>query len=153
MAAGVLTILNNFVPGGEYLDKGFMFLLGLGGIAVGVGIFFVPWGRWPAWVELTMPILAFGLVALANDKGSVSAYTFGTFFVFIFVWVGMAQPPRTSIYLAPVAGVAYVLPGLLGHVTAHGAVSSVPVAIPVCVLVGETIARTMRKVRERTMPR
>ena len=80
LAAGVLTILNNFVPGGEYLDKGFMFVLGLSGIALGVGIFFVPWRRWPAWVELTMPVLAFGLVALANDKGSVSAYTFGTFF-------------------------------------------------------------------------
>lgn len=61
----------------------------------------------------------------------------------------MAQPPRTSLLLAPIASAVYVLPGLVGSVTTDGSISSVPVAIPICVVVGETIARAMRKVRER----
>jgi len=149
VAAGVLTILNNEVPGGEYLDKRFMLGLGLGCIVLGLVIFLLPWHRWPAWSELTMPVIAFGLIALANNAGGVSAYTFGIFFVFVFVWIGMAQPPGMSIRMAPVAALFYVLPGLVGHVDEQGAVSSVPVAIPICILVGETIARSLRKVRER----
>ena len=149
IAAGVLTILNNEVPGGEYLDKAFMLRLGLGCILLGLVVFALPWARWPRWTELSMPVVAFGLIALANNVGSVSAYTFGTFFVFVFVWIGMAQPPGTSWQMAPIAALAYVLPGLVGDVDVRGAVSSVPVAIPVCVLVGETIARAMRNARDR----
>jgi PAS domain S-box-containing protein len=149
VGAGVLTILNNAVPGGEYLDKWFMFQLGVGCILLGGVIFLLPWGRWHPRVQLVMPIVAFCLIALANNVGSVSPYTFGAFFVFVFVWIGMAQPPRTSLLLAPIASVVYVLPGLVGSVTTDGSISSVPVAIPICVVVGETIARAMRKVRER----
>jgi PAS domain S-box-containing protein len=149
IAAGILTILNNYVPGGEYLDKGFMLGLGIGCILLGLIVLKLPWSRWPPWTELTLPVLSFGLIALANNAGGVSAYTFGTFFVFVFVWIGMAQPPGTSLWMAPVAVVFYVLPGLVGDVTAAGAVSSVPLVIPICVLVGETIARSLRKVGQR----
>ena len=81
---------------------------------------------------------------LGQDAG-VSAYTFGTFFVFVFVWIGMAQPPGMSLRMAPVAVLFYVLPGAVGDVMTAGAVSSVPLVIPICVLVGETIAPIMRK--------
>jgi PAS domain S-box-containing protein len=144
IAAGILTILNNYVPGGEYLDKGFMLGLGIAIILAGLVVLRLPWSRWPRWAELTLPVLSFGLIALANNAGGVSAYTFGTFFVFVFVWIGMAQPPGTSLRMVPVAALFYVLPGLVGDVTTAGAVSSVPLVIPICVLVGETIARSFR---------
>ena len=149
VAAGILTILNNEVPGGEYLDKRFMFVLGIGCILLGLVVLSLPWSRWPRWTELTLPVISFGLIALANNAGGVSAYTFGTFFVFVFVWIGMAQPPGMSLRMAPVAVLFYVLPGVVGHVTTAGAVSSVPLVIPICVLVGETIARSLRKVFQR----
>jgi cell division protein FtsW (lipid II flippase) len=79
IAAGILTILNNEVPGGEYLDKRFMFFLGIGCILLGLIVLKLPWSRWPRWTELSMPVLSFGLIALANNAGGVSAYTFGTF--------------------------------------------------------------------------
>ena len=146
LAAGILTILNNYVPGGEYLDKGFMLGLGVVVIVLGLVVLRLPWSRWPRWTELTMPAISFALIAMANNAGGVSAYTFGTFFVFVFVWIGMAQPPGTSLHLAPVAVLFYVLPGTVGDVTTPGAVSSVPLVIPICILVGETIARSLRKV-------
>ncbi|MGH9011510.1 MAG: PAS domain S-box protein, partial [Acidimicrobiia bacterium] len=59
---------------------------------------------------------------------------------------GLAFPPRTSWLLAPAAAAAYVLPAVTGARAGAGAVSSVTVAIPVCILVAETIARTMRQV-------
>ena len=146
IAAGILTILNNYVPGGEYLDKGFMFGLGVVIVLLGVVVLKLPWARWPRWTELSMPAVSFGLIALANNAGGVSAYTFGTFFVFVFVWIGMAQPPGTAIRVAPVAALFYVLPGVIGDVATPGAVSSVPLVVPICVLVGETIARSLRAV-------
>ncbi|MDP1806693.1 MAG: PAS domain S-box protein, partial [Acidimicrobiales bacterium] len=149
IAAGILTILNNYVPGGEYLDKRFMLFLGIGCLLLGSVVLRLPWTRWPRWTELTMSVLAFGLIALANNAGGISAYTFGTFFVFVFVWIGMAQPPGTSLRMVPVAVLFYVLPGVVGDVTTAGAVSSVPLVIPICVLVGETIARSLRKVVQR----
>ena len=149
LAAGILTILNNYVPGGEYLDKGFMLGLGIGCILLGLVVLRLPWSHWPRWTELTLPVLSFALIALANNAGGVSAYTFGTFFVFVFVWIGMAQPPGTSLRMVPVAALFYVLPGLVGDVTTAGAVSSVPLVIPICVLVGETIARSLRTVGQR----
>jgi PAS domain S-box-containing protein len=149
LAAGFLTILNNYVPGSEHLDKAFMLGLGLGIIGMGLVVFMLPWARWPRRTELAMPAISFALIALANNVGGVSPYTYGVFFVFVFVWIGMAQPPGTSLWMAPIAAIAYILPGVLGSVETPGAVSSVPVAIPICVVVGETIARSMRKVRER----
>ncbi len=149
VAAGILTILNNYVPGGEYLDKGFMLGLGIGCILLGVVVLKLPWSRWPWWTELTLPVISFGLIALANNAGGVSAYTFGTFFVFVFVWIGMAQPPGMSLKMAPVAALFYVLPGAVGDVATAGAVSSVPLVIPICVLVGETIARSLTETRRR----
>jgi PAS domain S-box-containing protein len=149
IAAGILTILNNYVPGGDYLDKGFMLALGIGCILLGLVVLGLPWSRWPRWTELILPVISFGLIALANNAGGVSAYTFGTFFVFVFVWIGMAQPPGMSLRMAPVAVLFYVLPGAVGGVTTAGAVSSVPLVIPICVLVGETIARSLRTVVQR----
>ena len=101
VAAGILTILNNYVPGGEYLDKGFMLALGIGCILLGLVVLRLPWSRWPRWTELTLPVISFGLIALANNAGGVSAYTFGTFFVFVFVWIGMAQPPGMETFASP----------------------------------------------------
>ncbi|MGI8632115.1 MAG: PAS domain S-box protein, partial [Solirubrobacterales bacterium] len=137
------------MPGSEHLDKPFMLGLGLGIIVLGLTVFLLPWTRWPRWTELSMPAISFAVIALANSVGGVSPYTYGIFFVFVFVWIGMAQPPRTSLWMAPLASIAYVLPGVLGTLDTPGAISSAPVAIPVCVVVGETIARSMRKVRER----
>ncbi|MGH9034548.1 MAG: diguanylate cyclase, partial [Acidimicrobiia bacterium] len=95
-AAGILTILNDFVPGSGYLDEAFLHVVGVVCIAVGAGVALLPWERWPARATLAITPLAF---AVMSDH-------------------------------AP-----------------DGALSSVTVAVPVCLLVAETIARTVGRMR------
>lgn len=146
-AAGILTILNNFVPGSGYLDETFLHVVGVVCIALGAGVALLPWDRWPARATLAISPLAFAVIAVANQRGGVSTYSYAPFFVLVFMWVGLHHPPRTSFLLAPLATIAYMVPGLVSADPPEGALSSVTVAVPVCVLVAETIARTVGRVR------
>lgn len=62
----------------------------------------------------------------------------------VFVWAGLSQPPRTSLWLAPLAAAAYIAPPLFGVAHGANAAESAEVAIPACVLVGEVVARISR---------
>jgi PAS domain-containing protein len=145
VAAGCLTILNNYLPGAESLNRGVLNLLG--GVAVGLGaaFFVLPWDGWPDRANLVVVPLALALISLGDLLGGVSAFSYGVFFVVLFMWVGLTQPLGTSFAVGPLAVVAYVVPGLFAAHPPTGAVSSVTVAIPVCLLVGETIARVTRR--------
>lgn len=146
-AAGILTVLNNFVPGSAYLDKAFLHAVGALCVALGVVVAALPWDRWPARASLVVPVVAFALIGVSNERGGVSTYSFAPFFVLVFMWIGLHHPPRTSVLLAPLATLAYMVPGLVADDAPDGALSSVTVAIPVCVLVGETIARAVGRIR------
>lgn len=146
-AAGILTILNNFVPGSGYLDKASLHVVGLACLVLGAVVPRLPWERWPVRATLAICPLAFAVIAVANQRGGVSTYSYAPFFIIVFMWVGLHHPPRTSFALAPLATIAYMVPGLVAADPPAGALSSVTVAIPVRVLVAETIARTVGRVR------
>ena len=143
----ILTILNNFVPGSGYLDKAFLHFVGVVSIAIGAGVTLLPWERWPRRATLAITPLAFAIIAVANHRGGVSTYSYAPFFILLFMWVGLHHPPRTSFVLAPLASIAYMMPGLVSADPPNGALSSVTVAIPICVLVAEAIARTVERMR------
>jgi diguanylate cyclase (GGDEF)-like protein len=84
---------------------------------------------------------------VANERGGVSAYSYAPFFIIVFMWVGLHHRSGTSLLLALPAAAAYMVPGLAAHAP-DGALSSVTIAIPACVLVGETIARTVGRLRQ-----
>ena len=146
-AAGVLTILNNYVPGSGYLDKAFLTVTGVLCMVVGALVPRLPWHRWPVRATLAITPFAFALIAVANTKGGASAYSYAPFFIIVFMWVGLHHQPGTSAALAPLAAAAYMAPGLLDSNAPDGALSSVTVAIPACVLIGETIAHTVSRLR------
>jgi signal transduction histidine kinase len=149
MAAGAFTLVNNYLPGSELLDVALLNAVGLFAIALGVVSLRLPWQRWHPRASLVLALAAFALIAFSNRYGGVSAYSYAVYFVVVFVWVGIAHPPRTSWLLAPVAAFAYLLPFLVAPETAgRNAASSVTVAIPVCVLVAETIARVVKRQAE-----
>jgi PAS domain S-box-containing protein len=146
VAAGLFTVVNDYLPGSEHLDAGLLDAIGVVAIAIGLLTRLLPWDRWPGRAALAFAPLAFALIAVANRFGGVSDFSYATYFVLVFTWIGLAFGPRTSLLMAPLATLAYVLPGLTAADAPAGSVSSVTVAIPVCVLVAETIARTMRRV-------
>jgi signal transduction histidine kinase len=109
-------------------------------LVAGTAILVAPWGRWPRRAGLLIVPPAFALIALANTFGGSDLHAYGVFFVVAFVWIGLAQPPRTSLLMAPLAAAAYTLPmfSLPGDIGAGAA--SAATTIGVCVLVGEGIA-------------
>lgn len=145
VAAGLFTLVNNYLPGSELLDVALLNAVGLVACAAGALAYVLPWQRWHPRYSLVLAALGFSLIAVSNRYGGVSAFSYAVYFIVVFVWVGIAHPPRTSWLLAPVAAFTYVLPLALSPDPPPNAISSVTVAIPVCVLVGETIARTVRR--------
>jgi signal transduction histidine kinase len=145
LAAGALTLVNNYLPGAEHLDIAVLNAIGLVAVGLGAVGLLVPWQRLHVRAPLVLALAAFGLIALGDRYGGVSDFSYAVYFVVVFVWVGIGQPPRTSYWLAPVATAAYVLPFLLEGDPPTNAVASVTVAIPVCLLVGEVLARSVRR--------
>src|SRR6266516_277133 len=108
-------------------------------LALGIAIWFAPWDRWPRRVSLALVPPAFALIAMGNVFSGTDLYTYGVFFVVAFVWIGIAQPPRTSAALAPLAAAAYILPLFFLPGGVEAGLTSAAITIPVCVLVGEGI--------------
>jgi diguanylate cyclase (GGDEF)-like protein len=116
-------------------------------LIVGLIALRLPWRRWSERAALVLPVIAFANVAANNIVGVLPEATFGVWYVLVFVWIGMWQPPRTSYWMAPVAACAYLVPFAFGVPATYGAMASVAISIPVAVLVGETIARKEQTTR------
>ncbi|HVM27769.1 MAG TPA: ATP-binding protein [Mycobacteriales bacterium] len=145
LAAGAFTLVNNYLPGSEHLDIAVLNAVALTTLALGVVSLRLPWDRLSPRAPLALVLVAFALIAVSNLFGGVSSFSYAVYFVVVFVWVGLAQPPGTSLALAPLAVVAYLLPFLVGDDRPPNAIASVTVAVPVCLLVGETLARYVRR--------
>lgn len=109
-------------------------------LAVGAGAWFAPWDRWPPRASLVVIPPAFALIAFGNLTGGSGHYAYGVFFVVAFVWLGLAHTPWTSLAMAPLAAVAYVVPlfSLPGDLTTG--LSSMATTLPVCVMIGEALS-------------
>ncbi len=117
-------------------------------VAVGIAVWLAPWERWPRAASLAIVPPAFALVALRNVFGGQDLQIYGVFFVVVFVWIGMAHPPRTSAAMAPLATAAYILPLFLLPGSIGAGLSSAALTIPVCVLVGEGLAWGMSRLEQ-----
>jgi diguanylate cyclase (GGDEF)-like protein/PAS domain S-box-containing protein len=144
--AGLLTLVNNYIPGSPALNRGL--LNAVGGLAVLVGLLL--WrvrGERAArrWV-VALPLLSFALVGVANVFGRVSPYSYGLYLVVIFAYVGLSHPPLASLAYVPAAAATYVAPLLASpHHSLAAGLPSITVALPVCVLVAEVVARAERR--------
>jgi len=117
-------------------------------LVVGVAVWFAPWGRWPRWASLWLVPPGFAMIAVANVFGGSDLRAYGVFFVVAFVWIGVAQRPRTSLAIAPLAAAAYIAPlaWMPGGIAAG--LPSAATTIPLCVLVGEGIAWGMAQLEQ-----
>ena len=150
LAAGVFTLINNYLPGSEHLELPVLNAIGVLAVVIGALCLVVPWDRLPLRAPLVVVVLAFAMLSTASIYGNVSAYSYAVYYVVVFVWIGIAQPPRTSLWVSPLAVVAYLVPFFVED-PPPTAIASVTVAIPVCVLVGEVLARQVARLeRSRT---
>jgi signal transduction histidine kinase len=117
-------------------------------LAVGIAAWFVPWGRLPRRASLWLVPPGFAMIAVANVSGGSDLRAYGVFFVVAFVWIGVAQRPRTSLAIAPLAVAAYVVPlaWMPGGIAAG--LPSAATTIPICMLVGEGIAWGMARLEQ-----
>ena len=115
-------------------------LVSVAALAVGIAVWFAPWGRWPRRAALALVPPAFALIAFANLFGGSDVRAYGVFFVVAFVWIGLAQPRWTALLMTPLATTAYVVPLLWMPGGAMAGLPSAATTIPLCALVGEGIA-------------
>jgi signal transduction histidine kinase len=117
-------------------------------LVAGIAAWFVPWGRLPRRTSLWLVPPGFAMIAVANVFGGTDLRAYGVFFVVAFVWIGVAQRPRTSLAIAPLAVAAYVVPlaWMPGGIAAG--LPSAATTIPISVLVGEGIAGGMARLEQ-----
>jgi diguanylate cyclase (GGDEF)-like protein len=140
--AGLLALVHlGRIPGDE---RGFVALLGLADLAIAAGFRWLPWRQWPAPASLVVVPVAVAVALLFAVADAFPAGTYPLFFMVLYVWLGLSHPPGTSLILSPVVAAGYVAAPLL-HATEHVKAESVTLAIPVGILVGEVIARTVRQ--------
>ncbi|MCW2615734.1 MAG: multi-sensor signal transduction histidine kinase [Frankiales bacterium] len=148
LAAGVLTLVNNYLPGSDHLDLAVLNTVALVAVSLGGICLVVPWDRLPLRAPLLVLVAALALLSVSGVYGGVGAYSYAVYYVVVFVWVGLTQPPGTSLWVAPSASFAYLLPFLVDSSPPETAIGSVTVAIPVCVLVGEVLSRSVSRLED-----
>ncbi|MEX0834292.1 MAG: ATP-binding protein [Actinomycetota bacterium] len=147
LASGILTIVTLPLAAADLNVPGTA-AVGVAAIALGVLAWVLPWDRWPRSATLALVPPAFVLIALGNLFGGSDVHLYGIFFVLAFVWLGVAHPPRSSLMAAPLAAIAYVVPLFFLPGDIASGVGSAIVTVGVCVLVGETLAWSRRRVSE-----
>jgi signal transduction histidine kinase len=139
LGSGVLTLVTLPIAPADQ-SRTATFVIAFAALGIGVFAWLAPWERWHPRASLIVVPPAFALIALGNFYGGADTHTYGVFFVVAFVWIGIAHGRGASLAMAPLAVAAYVtpiyfLPGDIG-----AGISSAAMTIPLCVLVGESLA-------------
>jgi diguanylate cyclase (GGDEF)-like protein len=140
LLAGALSIVNAWTPGVAPADARLPFTgLGLLDIAVACLLAVLPWDRWGRRALYVIPLLTLPIVDVFAIVGELDGWLYSMFFVALAVWVGLALPPWSNLWLAPAYTLAYVVPLV---VTDRGdeAVTTVGVVVPLVVAVGQLLA-------------
>jgi signal transduction histidine kinase/CheY-like chemotaxis protein len=142
--AGLLAIVNSLLLEAARPQQATFLALGLLDLVIAALLLVLPWERWPARALVSLVPVTFVVIGLFELAGATTAATYPIFFILVFIWVGLSLPPWTSLLLAPLTVVGYVVPLVLSGRTTN-IVESATVAIPVCILIGEVIAQVVSR--------
>ena len=141
IGGGLLTAVGLLLPQPPGVHSGPVTIVAAAALTAGVATYVAPWDRWHRRASLVLVPVALALIAVGNFYSSFSLpYTYALFIVVTFVWIGVGHGRGASALCAPLATVAYVLPMILRHNAVPAATATTLIAIPVCVLVGESLA-------------
>jgi diguanylate cyclase (GGDEF)-like protein/PAS domain S-box-containing protein len=138
--SGGVTLLSPLLPTAAPINGAGVAAVGAIAIVIGVAMWFLPWKEWPRSRLLWLIPLSLSLIGVHNYFGGDDPYRYSLFFIIVFMWIGIGQPRWTSLWFAPALAFAYVAPLILSGHDSLIAVSSVAYAVPVCLLVAETLA-------------
>ena len=114
VGAGAATFASAFVGTTSSRERWGACAVGAAALLIGLVVARAPWHRWPVRAALALAPIALILIALGNAVDP-QPYNYAVFFVVVHVWIGMALPRWTSLWLAPVTALAYI-----AAVPAHG---------------------------------
>lgn len=148
VAAGVVGLISEAVPG-AVTSHGTR-VVNVTALLVGLVIGRLPWQRWHAGATLALVPAALALIVAGRwFEPATAATLYGLWFVVVFCWVGTWHAPRTSLALAPVAALAYVIPFLPGAPAQSAeSLATVCVAVPIGVVLAEILAAKTAQMRE-----
>jgi signal transduction histidine kinase len=140
IGGGALTVLTALLPQPPDVNRLALVFHAAAAMLLGGVAWFVPWDGLPRRSLLVLPLLAMALVGSGNVLGHGQPYTLGVYFILIFTWIGVTQPPGTSLLFAPPAILTYVASILMLKTRPNAEASSAAFVIPVGVLLGESLA-------------
>jgi diguanylate cyclase (GGDEF)-like protein len=147
LAAGTIGLVSDLLLGGIEDGVHLSLILDSANLLIGSVCWLFLRDRLPGYRSLVLVVLALADVAFNNVLGEITGGTLGIWFIVAFVWIGAWFPPRTSLLVAPLAVLAYILPYRFGHPPSGGTATSALFVIPVAVLVGLTIAANAASAR------
>ena len=118
-------------------------VVGVCALAMAAVTMSLPWARWRASVALLLLVPAITLMGVAQGTHLLPARTYGSLFVLVFAWIGAHYPPRTSLWVLPLAAIGYAVPVFAAPRDAPFSVPGFIVTMSVCVLIAETISRAL----------
>jgi diguanylate cyclase (GGDEF)-like protein/PAS domain S-box-containing protein len=117
-------------------------------VAIDAAVLLLPWRRWKRAAPLWLIPFIFTAVGLNWHMGHHNAFVYGLPFIAIFAVIGATQAPGTSVRLAPVLVVGFLVPLLVDSTVPIGtAVTATILVVAFCIVDGEFVARTMARIR------
>lgn len=121
----------------------------IGGIAIACGavIWLLPWEQWHPRTSLVLVPLAFTLIGFHDWFTRDDGFVYALFFVVACVWVGLAHPQGTSLLVAPLLLVAYLVPLWAAPRPSAAGLWAAVYVVPSCTIVGEAVAWVSGRLR------
>ena len=142
LAASVLTFASLFRASP---DKDEWALIGAGLLLSAILAAELPWTRWGHHADLLLLGPAFAAIGLATVTHLTPSRTYGSLFMLLFAWIGAHRRPWTSMWVLPVAALAYVLPLVEAPPDIPFSLPGCILTLGVCVLVAESLAHTISR--------
>ena len=115
-------------------------------VLTGIAAALLPWDRWPRWATFVLPILATGVITVANEV-SPDPWLYAIYLLFVFAWIGIAHPPGTALRLFFPVMAVYLAPQFIDEEARSAALRSAAVVTPVCLFVAEGISSIASRLR------
>jgi signal transduction histidine kinase len=142
---GLVSVVGLLAPQPATVNRVAALAVGFCAISVGLTAWVTPWNEHPRLLVSLAPIAVL-VVTLGNQYGGIIPFTYAIYFALVFGWIGLALGRGSSILFGPLAAAGYLWP-LLAHDQGMDAVGSVITVIPVCVLLGESVAWVAARLR------